>query len=255
MKLFTYLIFIGQCIAIAYGIYSELAPEDWPLRKLPNGMGWSLTIISTTMTFTLAVVEKERRDRATEMKAGEIWDRLAQELSIYLPSHERDFYSLWAAQITTAQNNIDVTHLGPKPPQIRHGKEESKYFNDMKKLYRESRAQIRRIERLTPEKIPWIKKLVADFGGANNFSLRVYRDPIKDEMPAAMSVCRIDDRYAWIVAMAEQESTSNYRDLLIMGKEGVDLIRLYFQARLWNRSVPIIDHGVVKDGWERELSI
>jgi hypothetical protein len=253
MRLFSILIMIGQVLGVAYGMYSELAPPDWPLRRLPDGMGYSLSIISATMLFTLCIVEKERQDRAAEKKTGELWDKVAQGLSVCFPSHERDFYSLWAAQIATAQNNIDVTHLGPRPPQNRHGNEESKYFSDMKKLYMESSAQIRRVERLTPDKISWIQKLVKDFEGVSNFSLGVYRDPFEGEMPAALSVCRIDDRYAWIVAMAEHESTANYRDLLITGREGVDMVRRYFQDRLWNRSIVILDHGSAKEGWEEEL--
>jgi hypothetical protein len=254
MRIFPIVLFGLQVIAAIYGIYNEIAPASFPLKNLPSGMGWGLMVISATMAFTLAAVEKERNDRATERKAGDSWDRIAHRLSVYLPTHEREFYSLWVAQISTAQNNIDVTHLGPAPPNLSHGKDEGKYFGDMKKIYKASKAQIRRVERLTPQKLPWINKLIEDFRGMPNFSLKVYEDPIKDEMPAAMSVSRIDDRYAWIVAIAEHESTSNYRDLLIMGKDGVDLIRRYFQDRLWNRSITVIDHGVVNENWQREIT-
>lgn len=252
MRVLSIAILILELAAIVYGIYNELVPPGYPLRKLPPGMGWSLTLIAATMAFTLLVVERERQERERERQERNLWDRLAARLSFCLPTHERDFYSLWAAQITTAQNNIDVTHLGPEPPRNRHGREEVKYFREMKKLYKESKAQIRRVERLTVDKLEWIKKLVEDFRGVPNFSLRAYHDPSEFEMPMALSVCRIDDRYAWIVAAAEHESTANYRDLLIAGKDTVDLVRRYFHDRLWERGLKIIDHGVVNEGWEAE---
>lgn len=242
-----------QISAAIYGVYNELAPSGWPFKYLPPGMGLALVIISATMAFTLVVVEKERTNRDSDRKGGEAWDHLANRLSIYLPTHEREFYSLWQVQVSTAQNNIDVTHLGPVPPRIRHGEEENAYFSDLKRIYKASRAEIRRVERFTDKKLPWIEKLIDDFQGVSNFSLRVYKDPIKDEMPAAMSVSRIDDRYAWIVAIAEQQSTSNYRDLLIMGKDGVDLIRRYFQDRLWNRAIIVMEHGVERKDWRQKI--
>lgn len=244
-------IFALQIVAGVYGVYNEVTPQDWWLHKLPIGMGWGLAIISATMAFTLATVEKERAERAADRKGMESWDRVANRLSVYVPTHEREFYSLWQSQVSTAQNNIDVTHLGPNPPKMSHGREEAKYFTDLKRIYKASQAQVRRVERLTDSKMPWIRKLIQDFENVPNFSLRLYKDPIQDEMPAAMSVSRVDDRYAWIVAIAEHESTGNYRDVLIMGKDGVELIRRYFYDRLWDRGIVVIDHGKVIADWEK----
>lgn len=255
MKLTLRILFVLQVASAIYGIYNEVAAfyPSLPLKLLPQGMGLALVLISATMSFTLAAVEKERNDRVSERKAKEIWDHVANRLTVYVPTHEREFYSLWHAQISSAQNNIDVTHLGPVPPKNRHGKEETRYFEDMKRIYKTSTAQIRRVERLTTGKLPWIAKLIVDFRGVENFSLRVYKDPITDEMPAAMSVSRIDDKYAWIVAIAEQESTANYRDILITGKDGVELFSRYFQDRLWNRSIVVINHGIVDEDWQQKI--
>jgi hypothetical protein len=247
------IIFVSQILAAGYGAYAEFMPRSLQFRPLPAGMGLGVTLIAATMAVTLAVVQRERRDQRAERTKRSSWDVLSERLSASAPFHEREFYSLWAEQMTNAQNNVDVTHLGPRPPQNQHGRVERKYFQDLRRLCKESRAQIRRVERLTPEKVPWIRQLVSELSGLNNFSLRVYRDPSPDEMPFALSVCRVDDRYAWLVAIAEHQSTSSFRDLLVTGHDSVDLIRRYFQERLWNRSAEIIDRGQLKPDWEKEL--
>lgn len=252
MRPIAKILFIGQLLAVAYGVYNEIAPGTLPLVKLPSGMGLALALIGATMAVTLASVEKENADRAIERKANEVWAICSDRLAMVMPSHEREFYSLWPAQMATAQHNVDVTHLGPKPPQHRHGKEEKHYFQDLKRSVKSCAAQVRRVERLTTEKLVWIRGLVKDLEGIANFSLRAYLDPLPDEMPAALSVCRVDERYAWIVAIAEHESTTSFRDLMLTGAS-VQLVAKYFQERLWRRSIPIIDHGVATAGWETRI--
>lgn len=254
MRWYVWALLAVQIISAGYGIYDEFAPSRFPLHVLPKGMGLALALIGFTMAYTLAIVEKERHEAEAGRRARGTWHRVAERVSMCAAVHEREFYSLWKTQVAEAQRNIDVAHLGPRPPQNRHGEEEAAYFTAMATLYRNSRAQICRVERLTPEKREWITGLVRDFSGVTNFSLRVYRDPSKEEMPLALSISRVDDRCAWIVAVAEQESRNNVRDLLITGRDAVALLANYFQKRLWEEGIPIIDHGKVIDGWEQVLA-
>src|SRR5258705_13304742 len=150
MRRLATVLIILTVISGFYGIYNEFATEEWPFRTIPKGTALGLALTSFTMMFTLLVVEKERSDRLNERKSlQELIDQLAPRLSIALPSHERHFYALWSAQLLTAQNNVDVTHLGPRPPQHRHGEPEREYFENLRGIYSNSRASIRRVERLT----------------------------------------------------------------------------------------------------------
>lgn len=253
MKFALWSIFVMQCLAALYGVYSEVVPEDFPLTYLPAGMGGAITLISTTMALAILVIKQEREARLRQHPTSEIWRTLCSRVAMVVPTHERSFYQLWRTQVQTAVNNVDVTHLGRRPPQMNHGRSEKAHFADLRSCYRASKAQIRRVERLTKEKLCWIEQLVSDFKGLGNVSLALYADPSDGDMPAALSVCRVDDTYGWIIAMAEHESTSKYRDLMLTGAEGIDLIRRYFQERLWNRSIVILDHGEEAPDWKNKL--
>lgn len=243
-----------QLLGIPYAFYSELAPQTWPFR-LPPGMGTAIGVITATMAVVLLVLVDESRARINERSRQDLLHAIATNVSLVLPVHEREFYALWPGQVRSAMHNIDVTHLGVRPPQFRHGGEEETYFRNLEQIYQSSGAQIRRVERLTEEKLPWIKQLITQFSQMDNVSLAVYRDPFPDEMPAALSVCRVDDRFAWIVALAEHESTTGYRDLLLTGKHSVALVARYFHERLWQRSVVIVNRGTVRADWETEVRI
>jgi hypothetical protein len=195
------------------------------------------------MLMVLLIVERERQHREAEKR---LLEAVVDKMCLCMPFHEREFFSLWPTHVDLAQNNVDVTHLGRRPPHNRSGEPEQVYFDGLKRLYKKSKAQIRRVERLTAEKKPWIKKLVDEFKGVQNVSLAVYRDGMDSEMPAAISVCRVDERYAWIVALVEHESTGKYRDLLLTHPDVVNLVKRYFQERLWERGVVVLDHGEVK---------
>lgn len=254
MSLLTRFAMFLNVLAALFGVYNELTPTTFPLRRLEPGMGLAVAIISLTMLFTLEEVERQRTARATEQRAGSVWTTVIGRLATYLPAHEREFYSLWPAQMATARDNVDITHLGPKAPRASSGEEERKYFADLRASVASTPANVRRVERVTPDKLVWIRALVKQLGGQLNFSLRAYLDPSDAEMPQAMSVCRVDDRFAWIVALAEQESTSGHRDLLITGSNGVEMIAQYFNERLWDRSIWVMEHGREVTGWEANLS-
>jgi hypothetical protein len=251
MKVASGLIIALEIIAIIWGLYSEFAPAQWLLAgRFPQGMGLALALVGAPMALAALVVDRERADRDARRGVIEVWDRALSHVSICMPTHERDFYSLWSAQIRTAQHAIDVTHLGVLPPQGTNDAAESEYLQQFRDLYRNTRAHVRRVERLTPQKEQWIRQLIEEFEGVEHFSLRVFRDPSSTDMPHAMSVCRVDERFAWIVALAEHHSTTGVRDLLLSGKDAASIVRTYFQERLWERSTIVIDRGVVNRNWQ-----
>lgn len=244
-----------------FSVLSEVWPAALPWSALPTGMGWAIAIISATMGAVLLSVSEERteRDKLAEKfdrafnKTGALGRVLAARVSTAVPVHERHFYTLWSSQVRTAQHTVDVCHLGPTPPRSRHGESEANYFENLGTLIRSTHAHVRRVERLSPAKNAWIRKLMKDFEGVENFSLVVYRDESDEELLRALSVSRIDDSYAWLVAVAEHESTTGYRDLLITGEKAVALMSEYFSTRLWasKYSTKIMDHGQPIAGWDR----
>ena len=253
MKVWSFIIFLLQVLAGAYGLLSEFAPADWSIPRLPPGGGLTLALVAATMAFTLAVVDQERRDREEAKQRGAVGSAAVERLTAALAAHEREFFALWPTQVASALNNVDVTHLGPRPPQAKHGAEESQYFADFKKMVKGTKAEVRRVERLTFEKVGWLKTLVEQLGKQPNFSLRGYLDPSQEDLPFALSVSRVDLRVAWIVAMAEHTSTVNYRDLMITGADAVQLVAHYFNVRLWDRGIKIIERGEVVPNWEEEV--
>jgi len=45
----------------------------------------------------------------------------------------------------------------------------------------------------------------------------------------------------------------NYRDLMITGADAVQLVAHYFNVRLWDRGIKIIERGEVVPNWEEEV--
>jgi len=254
MRLLAWVVGVANILGLVYGVYSELAPQSWPLGALPEGMGLGLSLISATMGLTVLLVEQERQERTKQADSASAWERVAETITAILPVHERDFYSLWPAQVRSARYNVDVTHLGPRPPKKRHGMEEKYYYDSIRELFANCTAHVRRVERYTTAKKEYLSEMATQFSGVDNFSLRALKDPSTEDMPFALSVSRVDDRFAWIVAMAEHESTTKYRDLMVTGRDSVDLLSRYFQNRLWERSITILENGELNAAWESELA-
>ena len=196
-----------QGVAMIYGVASELAPaffaEAEALFALPQGYGLVLAIISFAMFSHHFASIQERASRedildkldaaladvkSERKKQMEVAVRMASHVSLSVPFHERDFYALWSMQVKNAKNCIDVTHLGTYPPQGRKGPDERAYFDGMLKIYKESHANVRRVERYSPEKEEWIASLVRGFNDQSHCSLAIYKDPSTDEFPFAVSV-------------------------------------------------------------------
>ena len=244
MRSIYIIVLIIESIAITYGIYCEVAPTSWPFQKLPDGMGLAIMLIGVVM----APIALDRyHDHVAAQKASKVENLLKQSAGKALACHEKEFYHNWIAQFESARDSIDITHLGVRPPNdfIRSEKE---YFKRFKSLVKSSNANIRRVERLTSTKEEWIKKLLDQIEGVKNFSQAVYKDPLGEtENPAAVSVCRIDNSVAWLIALAEHQSTIGVRDLMITDPESVGLVGRYFQKRLWDRSTVVMSMGQARN--------
>lgn len=239
-------------VIVGFGFYNEISAgieKSLPFTYLSKSQGLSLAIISFTMSLVLIALEKEREGRKNEDSTNLLTKKFLDHAGLCMPYHEGEFYSLLPLQIQNAKNNVDITHLGLKPPSMRNGEPEKNYFDRIKDIYSKSNAKIRRVERFSNLKKDWIEGLVKTFRNNTKFSLAIYQDGSNEELPHALSVCRVDENYAWIIALSEHESTANYRDLLLTGKESVLLFKDYFNKRLWDRSVIIIENGKVTDEW------
>lgn len=247
MNIIRRIVFFVEFLALAYGVYSEVTPQSWAMHYLPSGMGLAIALIAIAMIPKL--VDDQKQDRDIH-KAIQLLEKLTSQSGKAIAVHETEFYQLWPEQMTKAEKNVDVTHLGPRPPSLTHGKTQKEYFNSLKAKTKACGAQVRRVERDAEQKRPWIKELLGIMRGVKNFSLALYRDPWgEEEMPAALSVSRIDDKVAWIVAIAEHQSTTEVRDLMIVHPKAVDLLRQYFQSRLWDKSIILMENGkLTSDG-------
>ncbi|MDX2079922.1 MAG: hypothetical protein SFU53_04000 [Terrimicrobiaceae bacterium] len=230
-----------EVLAIVVGLYLEFAPSAWPNFSVPAGMGLVLVAVSVAM---IPVIIENHVTANAILEAGNIERLLLRGTGRAAAHHERDFYASWQLQLQHAKNNADVTHLGVYQPSgfTGDGKE---YFKNIKKIVKKCPAHVRRVERLTVQKAEWLRTLTAELSGLENFSLSVLDDPSDEDLPAAVSVCRIDDNVAWLIALAEHESTTEHRDISITDPDCVRIISRYFQKRLWDRATVVISHGTV----------
>lgn len=250
-------IFLLDLIALLYGLYCAVVNNfslEWSGAVLPKGMGIVIILISITLLQALKEIKEIANSKEKSEKITKDLLTIFENGGNAFPVHETEFYSIWKEQVRNAVRNIDVTHLATVPPS-KALDSENEYFNDLKKLYSNTKAMVRRVERYHDDKKDWIQKLIENFEGVPNFSLSVILDPSTTETPYSLSVSRIDDKTAWIVAVAEHQSTTGYRDLLINGSDSVKLLTSYFNERLWNRSILVINNGKLDPNWENKLEI
>jgi hypothetical protein len=253
MAFVTWLVLIIEILAVLFGIYSEVAPANWPLNTLPQGMGAAIALVSAPMALAVIAIQEERSKRAQEKEFMNSLSRVWGRSSTALPTSEKEFYAIWREQCRVATVGIDVTNLSPRSPRDATAGSEGAYFSELVATYRGTSAKVRRVERLNADRKAWLRRLVQECNGLTHVSIAVYRSTSDAEALPPVSVCRIDDRYAWLVALAEHEATTTYRDVLITGPDCADLLRRYFEDRLWKASELVLDRGVVRDEAFRRL--
>ena len=160
---------------------------------------------------------------------------------------EDQFYAKIKTLIQKSNTNIDLSHMSIKAPISKNGSIQKSYYDSLKSLSKKSNSHIRRVERFSKEKINWIEKMISDYDGIINFSLYIYIDPSTElknsEMSSVLSIQRIDDEHLFIVALNEHTSIKAARDIYFHSKELTKYLIDYFQIRIINHSICIIENG------------
>ena len=183
-QIFLTVVIGAQLIVAVYGIFDHVAPPEIKrLITLPKGIAIALAVISFSMAALSAhaVLESMARTKESEI-ARQQSEELVKAAQLCSAVHESEYFITWPAQFKSAKYKVDITHLARNPPYLGKHTSEGEYFRDFKGLVKGSPAQVRRVERLTVEKIEWIEKLIAGLKGANNFSLAIFDDPFPGEM-------------------------------------------------------------------------
>lgn len=258
MRVISKIWLVVTCLALIYGLYQEFASffPDLPFAYLERGSGLLVAIVSSTMVLTLQALEEEREHRLKDREHAEDYRRIFTSVSSAVATHDRDFMVLWPQQVARARQSVDVTNLTASPPaDLDERTPEASFYKELRRCYKSCKGIIRRVERVTSAKREWIIWLVEQVKDLPNVSLSLYIDPSDGALPQTVSVCRVDSQYAWIVALAEHQATTKARDILLMGEENVELIRRYFETRLWSQSTLVVTNGKVdKDALERMLA-
>lgn len=237
-----WLAYIANIVLCLFGL-ADLVWHDKIAHVVDLQPGMNLLLICVGLSMASLVLHKDLEEHylRTQLKAVQT---LAERCGVCTAVHESEFYALWPRQFEQAAANIDVAHLGPRRPNQQRSDTESKYFGSFIKMAKKSKAQIRRVERMTREKLEWIEELISGLTDATGFSLGIYEDDLGDaEMPRALSISRVDMTVAWIVAMTEQQSLQGLRDLEVRGREAVGLFATYFENRLWRPARIVIREG------------
>ncbi len=211
-------------------------------KYVPN---WAMVIVySQVMLLGLYVAFSDSWSKLELSDCVADWTRTLAGVNRVDVLHEDEFYADFENKIASAQHNVDICHFGKLPPTKRPSSPEEDYYDRFHKAVKNSPAAFRRLERITPEKIEWIERLIKGFKGVKNFSLACLHDEdTESDQILPVSVQRIDQTKVYLVALGEHYSTTGHRDIFINSKEVADLIGRYFEGRLWRRSIRIIDRG------------
>ena len=167
--------------------------------------------------------------------------------------YEEEFYSKFKQLVSQASISVDITHLGLSPPMTRENTQQGDYYKDFADLCRKSRANVRRVERISKEKIEWIESLINKVEGVVNFSLYCILDlnVRPNEMSESISVQRVDE-HLFLIALTEHRSTSKPRDIYIRSKQLNEYFKNYYETRLVQSATLIIKDGrLFKEEWEK----
>lgn len=194
----------------------------------------------------IAEMQRESTKQALRGTVAEIIGPIADGVGVCTTAPDGEFFAVFPEQVRQAKTAVDVTNLAPVPPARRKGTMEKDYFDDLRALAKATKAHVRRVERLTRVKWEWIEEIVQAMRGVQNFDLAVFEDPFGNaEMTLTLSVQRVDNSVAWIVAAAEHEARRHpVRDICIRHPNAVALLADYY-ARLWARSTVLMKNGVV----------
>jgi hypothetical protein len=174
-----------------------------------------------------------------------------------IPIERDDFYSIFKTHVRRASKAVSISNLDKRPPNLVRRSQEAEYYDqrNIRKLVESIRpVQVRRLERLSIEKIDWIQSFLTTFQGCDNFSLAAL--PLREDYvkSIAVSVQVIDEDTTFLVDVARSESPHMSRDLLIVSRPFSERWQRYYDDVLWARSIVIMQNGeIVNDQWQQRI--
>lgn len=216
------------------------------------GLNWAWCVFSIQLTAAIGyMVLSDYLSKADIDSAMSEWSKTLREVGLLRSIQEAEFYPAFLQEIKTAQKNVDICHFARKPPKRSRDYEKS-YYKALPDVIKNSRASCRRLERITKDKLPWIEEIIDTYKGVNNFSLRCLFDDEKSEQILPVSVQRIDDHKVYLVALAEHYATHGPRDIAITSPELTRLFTQYFNERLWDKAVLVMENGNLDENeWKK----
>jgi hypothetical protein len=195
--------------------------------------------------------EIERKSRELDRVAAEIKQTVEAYFSPDMTVevvHEQNFYARFSEKIRNARLLAYISHLDVVPPAVYYleGSAAYDYYTQIFHIIRNnSKLLVRRLERVSKEKIPWIEEHIRQLGGAPNFSLSCFVELPETALPKGVSVQCVDETDAVLVAVARHSNPTEPRDIWLTGDLVARMWRDYFEQRLWASAQPIIVKGVV----------
>jgi hypothetical protein len=208
----------------------------------------ALRVLPLQITFLIAYfVLRSVIDRRVFTQVTNQLDEFFKSTSSVRTVHQDEFYWLFGNSIRSAKNRVAIAHLGTDPPPL-VGTTEPPYYKELASLIKKRpHLRVRRVERLSQAKIPWIEKLIGEYRGVKNFSLRCIDLRNFPSKPPHISVQLIDDYLTFLVAVVEHYPTATDRDVVIRDKGANTIWSGYYDITFWNDSIKLIENGVVND--------
>ena len=158
---------------------------------------------------------------------------------------ESEFYKDFLGQCVRANHYVNICYFSPRPPAVGGSKERVDYYERIASVMkRNPNTRFRRLIRDTPANRKWALQLIEELRGTHNCYIGMLTDYDNEvEMGRALSVQLVDDRIAWLVAIAEHGGPGLYRDVAIENPEVASMLNKYFE-RLWKLSRIVFEPGM-----------
>jgi hypothetical protein len=192
-------------------------------------------------------------------QSKESTNRFRHLLGVYTPLQARrlkegEFYKEFLGECVKANHYAKICYFSPVPPD--HGAPAARklYYRRLIKVMKANpAAQFKRIIRDTDANREWADEIIPFVMQTANFSLALLKDvDATEEMPLALSVQIIDERIAWLVAVAEHTDADLYRDVAVENEIVVEVLNKYFD-RLWRLSRPVFRPGYTVEQAHRAI--
>lgn len=195
-----------------------------------------------------------------QQQGNESSRRLKELLQEYTPLQvrrlkESEFYKEFLGHCISAKHYVKICYFAPVPPDQGAPDARKKYYRRLLSVMKSNPdAMFRRILRDTKANRVWAEEMIRHLAKATNFSIALLKDiDAEKEMPLALSVQIIDERYAWLVAVSEHSDSPLYRDVAVENEILVEVLDKYFD-RLWSLSTVVFKPGYTLEQTQQLLS-